>query len=73
MTAKEWDALQKDDKVLAFNGLYTQYGIVDKKWKDAKGMRWVEYHWFLRGVFQNWASKRYISLELDVAPEQIGQ
>ena len=65
MTAKEWDVLQKGDNILAFNGPYTQCGIVDKKWKDGKGMRWVQYHWFLRGVFQNWASKRYTSLYME--------
>jgi len=64
MTAKEWDNLKKGDKVMTFNGSYTQNGIVDDKWRDAKGMRWVKYHWFLRGVFQNWGSKRYISVHL---------
>jgi len=64
MTAKEWDNLKKGDKVVAYNGPYTQNGAVDKKWKDVKGMRWVKYHWFRNGVFQNWAAKRYLSVHL---------
>lgn len=64
MTTKEWGSLKGGDKVLVYNGPYTQHGIVDKKWRDEKGMRWVQYHWFLRGVFQSWASKRYLSVYL---------
>ncbi len=66
MTVKEWNNLKQGDRVLAKNGIYVQHGIVNEKWQDSKGMRWVKYHWFTNGVFQNWASKRYMSLGLDV-------
>ncbi len=65
MTAKEWDNLKIGDKVIAFNGPYTQHGIVDTKWKESKGMRWVRFHWFLHEVFQGWTSKRYLSVHLE--------
>jgi len=68
MKIEEWEQLKRGDKIIAKNGPYTQHGIVGRKWYDGKGMRWVQYHWFLRGVFQNWASKRYLSLELDPNP-----
>ena len=66
MTASEWEGLKKGDMVLARNGPYEQHGTVEKKWKDGKGMRWVQYHWFRRGNHHvNWASKRYLSLEVE--------
>lgn len=65
MKAQEWDELKKGDKVLAKNGPYVQHGIVDQKWKDGKGMRWIKFHWFRDGMFRNWANKRYLSVELD--------
>ena len=36
MIANEWDNLKKGDSVIAYNGSYTQQGIVDDKWRDAK-------------------------------------
>ena len=65
MKVKEWEQLKHGDRVIAKNGPYIQHGIVRSKFRDENGMRWVKYHWFLRGVFQNWASKRYMSLELE--------
>lgn len=64
MNTNDWDNLRKGDKIIAYNGVYTQHGVVAEKWRDKKGMRWVKYFWFRNGVFQNWASKRYLSVHL---------
>jgi len=63
MYAKEADQLRRDDKVLAFNGPYTQHGnVIDVK-KDHRGIRWICYWWETKGkTFQ--ATKRHNSVYL---------
>lgn len=64
MTAQEFDNLKLGQRVTAFNGPYTQHGIVDGKGRDAKGMRWVDYHWTDSKGQKKHASKRYVSVEV---------
>ena len=45
MLAREADALKEGDKVLTFNGIYTQYGNVLEVQKDHRGVRWIYYSW----------------------------
>ena len=45
MLAKEADRLKKGDKVITYNGPYTQNGTVTSVRKDHHNVRWIGYWW----------------------------
>jgi len=45
MNAKEADQLKPGDKVVAFNGPYTQRATVVSVRKDYRNIRWIKYTW----------------------------
>ena len=45
MFAKEADQLKHGDRVLAYNGPYTQDATVVAVRKDHRGVRWISYTW----------------------------
>ena len=63
MYAKEADQLKTGDKVVAFNGPYTQDGHVIAVKKDHRGVRWVSYWWKTNGKRFS-AMKRHNSVYL---------
>jgi len=64
MKAKEFDKLQIGDRVLTFNGGYTQNGVVTRKEVDLKGMRWVGFRWIAPNKQIRFGIKRYVSVHL---------
>ncbi len=63
MLAKEADQLKRGDRVLAFNGPYTQDAHVISIRTDHRGVRWVSYWWETKGK-QLQAEKRHNSVYL---------
>ena len=49
MLAKEADELKRGDRVLAYNGPYTQDAKVISVEKDYRGVRWISYWWERKG------------------------
>lgn len=50
MFAYEADQLKKGDRVLAFNGPYTQDSKVVSVVKDHRNVRWITYEWVRKGT-----------------------
>ncbi len=63
MLAKEADQLKKGDRVLAFNGPYTQDAVVVSVRKDHRGVRWIWYKWTTNGK-EHEVEKRHNSVYL---------
>ena len=64
MLAKEADQLKRGDRVLAYNGPYTQDAQVVKVTKDHRNVRWIEYHWQSPNGSHHFGMKRHNSVYL---------
>ena len=65
MLAKEADSLKSGDKVVTFNGPYTQHCFVMSVSRGRDSIRWVEYKWMPPGIKERkFGCKKHMSVYL---------